>query len=346
MRIVLLGAPGSGKGTQTKLLAQKYKALQVSTGDLLRSAVAAQTPLGRQAKAAMDVGHLVSDDIMLGIIEERLSSPDARNGFILDGFPRNIPQAEALDAMLTKLGQPLNGVLLVDVDQDILLQRLTGRRACASCAQIYNIYTSPSRLDDKCDKCGGNLRRRSDDNEETIGSRLRVYGAQTAPMIAYYRKRNKLHTIQGVGEIADIQRALSKIIDQLPSGGKTMTQETPPYGAPPGGMGAPSAPKPAAPASQPMIPAAPAAPVTVAKPAAKKKAAPKKVAPKKVKKKAAKKKAAKKKAAPKKTTKKEKAMKAKKKAAPKKTVAKKKVVKKKAPAKKTKAKTAKKKSKK
>lgn len=343
MRIVLLGAPGSGKGTQTKLLAQKYKALQVSTGDLLRSAVAAQTPLGRQAKAAMDAGQLVSDDIVLGIIEERLTSPDAQSGFILDGFPRNIPQAEALDALLARLGQPLDGVLLINVDPDILLQRLTGRRTCASCGQIYNIYTSPSRLDDKCDKCGGNLRRRSDDNEETIGSRLRVYEAQTAPMIAYYRKQNKLHTIQGVGEIADIQRALSKIIDQLPSGGKTMTQETPPYGVPPGGMGpsVPSEPKPAAPAPRPMIPAAPA---TAAKPAAKKaapkkakkKAAPKKVAPKK-----AKKKAAKKKAAPKKTTKKEKAMKAKKKAAPKKKVAKKK-----APAKKAKAKKAKKKSKK
>jgi len=341
MRIVLLGAPGSGKGTQTKLLAQKYKALQVSTGDLLRSAVAAQTPLGRQAKAAMDAGQLVSDDIVLGIIEERLTSPDAQNGFILDGFPRNIPQAEALDAMLAKLGQPLNGVLLIDVDQDILLQRLTGRRTCASCGQIYNIYTSPSRLDDKCDKCGGNLRRRSDDNEETIGSRLRVYEAQTAPMIAYYRKQNKLHTIQGVGEIADIQRALSKIIDQLSSGGKAMIQETPPYGAPPGGMGpsAPGEPKPAVPAPRPMIPAAP---VTAAKPAAKKKAAPKKA--KKARKKAAKKKAAprkvkkkpaKKKAAPKKTTKKEKAMKAKKKAAPKKKVAKKKApAKKKAKAKK------------
>ncbi len=213
MRIVLLGAPGSGKGTQAKLLVQKYKIPQISTGDLLRAAVAADSPLGKQARAAMDAGQLVSDDIVLGMIAERLHSPDARNGFILDGFPRNIPQAEALDTMLARLEHPLQVALLIEVDFDILMQRLTGRRTCELCGETYNVYTSPPRLDDKCDKCGGNLRHRADDNEETIGSRLRVYDAQTAPLIAYYRNQGKLRTVQGVGEINDIYTAMYKILD-------------------------------------------------------------------------------------------------------------------------------------
>lgn len=213
MRIVLLGAPGSGKGTQAKLLVQKYKAPQISTGDLLRAAVAAGTPLGKQARAAMEAGQLVSDDIVLGMIAERLNTPDAHPGFILDGFPRNIPQAEALDTLLARLGRPLQFALLIEVDFDILMQRLTGRRTCELCGETYNVYTSPSRLDDKCDKCGGNLRHRADDNEETIGSRLRVYDAQTAPLIAYYRNQGKLRTVQGVGEIKDIFTAIGKTLD-------------------------------------------------------------------------------------------------------------------------------------
>ncbi len=215
MRIILLGAPGSGKGTQAKLLAEKYKIPQISTGDLLRAAVAAGTSLGRLAKVTMDAGQLVSDEIVLGMIQDRLAAPDTRKGFILDGFPRNIQQAEALDSLLERLSQPLQAALLIEVDVDILMQRLTGRRTCESCGQTYNIYTSPSRLDDKCDKCGGNLRHRADDNEETIGSRLRVYEAQTTPLLAYYRKQGKLRTIQGVGEIADINRAVSRLADEV-----------------------------------------------------------------------------------------------------------------------------------
>lgn len=234
MRIVLLGAPGSGKGTQAKLLVQKYKAPQISTGDLLRAAVAAGTPLGKQARAAMEAGQLVSDDIVLGMIAERLDSPDAHQGFILDGFPRNIPQAEALDTMLARLGRPLQFALLIEVDFDILMQRLTGRRTCELCGETYNVYTSPSRLDDKCDKCGGNLRHRADDNEETIGSRLRVYDAQTAPLIAYYRNQGKLRTVQGVGEIKDIFTAIGKTLDDaqaearrnVASAGKVVAQIT------------------------------------------------------------------------------------------------------------------------
>lgn len=212
MRIVLLGAPGSGKGTQAKLLVEKHGIPQISTGDLLRAAVSAGTPLGAQAKAAMEAGFLVSDEIVLKMIDERLAQPDAKKGFILDGFPRNIPQAQALDNMLEKRNQPLEIALLVEVDFDMLMQRLTGRRTCELCGTTFNVYTSPSRLDDRCDKCGGNLRHRSDDNEETIGSRLKVYEAQTAPLIAYYRQQGKLRAVQGTGEIGDIAEAIDKVI--------------------------------------------------------------------------------------------------------------------------------------
>ncbi len=217
MRIVLLGAPGSGKGTQGKLLASKYKIPQISTGDLLRAAVIAGTALGRQAKAAMDAGQLVSDEIVLGIIGERLGEADAKKGFILDGFPRNIPQAEALDRMLDGLGTPLQAALLINVDVEVLIERLTGRRTCESCGQMYNVYTSPSRLDDRCDKCGGNLRHRADDNEETISNRLRVYDQQTSPLVTYYRERGKLRTVDGEGEISQIFSGIERELRNLPA---------------------------------------------------------------------------------------------------------------------------------
>ncbi len=220
MRIVLLGAPGSGKGTQSKLLSEKYKIPQISTGDLLRAAVTADTPLGRQAKSAMDAGRLVSDDIVLAMIKERLSERDARRGFILDGFPRNIPQAEALDAVLDEVGLPIQAGLLIEVEFDALMERLTGRRTCESCGQVYNIYTSPSRMDERCDKCGGNLRHRADDNEQTIINRLRVYEAQTSPVVEYYRNQGKLRTVQGVGEIEDIFNAIVKVLEALPKAPK------------------------------------------------------------------------------------------------------------------------------
>ena len=215
MRIVMLGAPGSGKGTQAKLLVEKYKLPQISTGDMLREAVAEGTPLGRQAKAAMDAGQLVSDDIVLGIIQERVTRPDARKGFILDGFPRNLQQAEALDQLLTALGRPLNLALLVAVDVDALIQRLVGRRTCLSCGQMYNIFYAPPHIEGRCDACGGRLRHRGDDNEETIGNRLRVFETHTHPVIEYYQQQEKLRTVQGVGEISDIFRAVSKIVDAV-----------------------------------------------------------------------------------------------------------------------------------
>ncbi len=322
MRIVLLGAPGSGKGTQAKLLVEQYKVPQVSTGDLLRAAVAADTPLGRMARAAMDAGQLVSDEIVLGMIRERLSQADAKKGFILDGFPRNIPQAQALDGMLDQLGKPLQTALLVNVDVDVLLQRLTGRRTCESCGQMYNVYTSPSKLDDQCDKCGGNLRHRADDNEETISNRLRVYEAQTAPLIEYYRAQNRLRTVQGVGEIGDIYKAVNKVVAPL------LKEPAPKPVAKPAIVAKPAAkPAPAKVAKAAAV-QAPAKKAVVQKPAAKQPAV-KKAAVKK----AAVKKAVVKKAAVKKAVPKKKAV-VKKAAAKKKAVAKKAVAKKKAPAKK------------
>ena len=203
MRIVLVGAPGCGKGTQAKMLVDKYHIPQISTGDLLRAAVAAKSPLGLQAKAAMDVGQLVSDQLVLGMIEERLAQKDTQKGFILDGFPRNLTQAKALDEMLGKLNKPLHAAVLINVDFDLLIQRVAGRRTCMSCGAVYNIYTSPPKLDDACDECGGSLYHRSDDTEETISNRLRVYETQTAPLITYYREQSKLYQVEGT-EIIEV----------------------------------------------------------------------------------------------------------------------------------------------
>lgn len=297
MRIVLLGAPGSGKGTQAKLLVDKYKIPQVSTGDLLRAAVAAGTELGKKAKAVMDSGQLVSDDIVLGIIQERLSKPDAKAGFILDGFPRNIPQAQALDAMLARLGQPLQLALLVDVDNEVLMKRLTGRRTCSQCGAIYNIYFSPPKTSGKCDKCGGSLTQRSDDNEDTVRNRLKVYEEQTSPLVSYYKAQGKLRTVRGTGSVNDIFKNITDIIEaQIRPLAAVMAQSAPAKGKGP-------ASKPAAKAAA--KPAPKAASKAEAKKGVKKAAAPKAAAKaaKKAPKKAAKsppKKAAKAKAKPKK----------------------------------------------
>lgn len=224
MRIVLLGAPGSGKGTQAKLLVEKYKLPQISTGDMLREAVAEGTPLGRQAKVAMDAGQLVSDEIVLAIIQERVMRQDARKGFILDGFPRNLQQAEALDQLLTSLGRPLNLSLLVAVDVDALIQRLVGRRTCLSCGQMYNVFYAPPHIEGRCDECGGRLRHRADDNEETIGNRLRVFETHTLPVVEYYKEQGTLRTVQGVGEISDIFKAVTKIVEDVKSNLKNETR--------------------------------------------------------------------------------------------------------------------------
>jgi adenylate kinase len=203
-RVVLLGAPGAGKGTQAKMLIDRFKIPQISTGDILRKAVADGTPLGKEAKVIMDSGGLVSDKIVLGLVEERIKQPDCKSGFILDGFPRNTVQAEALDKILSGMNMPLTVALNIDVDLNDLLKRLTGRRTCTSCQQMYNIYFSPPKKEGTCDKCGGQLFQRDDDKEATIKKRLEVYQQQTAPLIDYYSKKNIMKTVMGVGSIEDI----------------------------------------------------------------------------------------------------------------------------------------------
>jgi adenylate kinase len=217
MRIILLGAPGSGKGTQAQKLVSQFRIPQVSTGDLLRAAVAAGSELGQRAKAAMDAGELVSDDIVLGMIEERLAQPDAERGFILDGFPRNVAQAEALDGLLLSLNAPLDSAVLMDVDFDVLLKRLTGRRTCGECGRVFNVYFFPPETDGVCDKCAGKLVHRADDNEETITQRLKVYEAQTSPLVAFYESRDKLKVVPAEGEIDTVYaRLLSALESELP----------------------------------------------------------------------------------------------------------------------------------
>lgn len=204
MNLILLGAPGGGKGTQAKLLVEKYNIPQISTGDLLRAAVAAGSELGKQAKSAMDAGQLVSDELVLGLIKERLSQDDAKNGFILDGFPRNTTQAVELDALLNDINAPLDRVVLIDVDFDILVKRVVGRWTCKTCGEIYNTYFKAPAKEGVCDADGGELAHRADDNAETIKSRLAVYEEQTAPLISYYGDKGQLKTIDGLGEIDEI----------------------------------------------------------------------------------------------------------------------------------------------
>ncbi len=219
MRIVLLGAPGSGKGTQSQLLVKTYGVPQISTGDLLREAVARGTELGLRAKSAMDAGKLVDDATVLGMIHDRLAQSDAAKGFILDGFPRNIAQAEALGKMLADIGKPLEAVVLLNLDLDILFKRLTGRRTCQGCGKVFNLFTSPPDSVAHRRECGHEptLIQRPDDKEEVIGKRLEVYDAQTKPLIAYYKSAALLRIVDADADMstvfASIQRAVAQPID-------------------------------------------------------------------------------------------------------------------------------------
>lgn len=208
MRIVLLGAPGSGKGTQARKLVEVWNIPQISSGDILRAAVDAGSRFGRQAKEIMEAGQLVPDDIMLGIIRERLAERDAQEGFILDGFPRTEKQARDLTELLDELGQPLDAVVLMDVDLDNLIKRLTGRRTCSLTGKLLNVYFSPQEELDACTKAGGELVQREDDNEETIGNRLRVYREQTEPVVDYYEKRGKLKVVNAEGAVEEVYERL------------------------------------------------------------------------------------------------------------------------------------------
>jgi len=204
MRIILLGPPGAGKGTQAKLLIERLGIPQISTGDMLRAAVKAGTPLGAEAKAYMDRGGLVPDAVIIGLVRERLQVPDCSRGYILDGFPRTAAQAEALETTLKDLHLSLDHALCLEVPSEDLVSRIAGRRTCRNCGAMYHLRFSPSKREGVCDACGGETYQRDDDREETVRQRLLVYEEQTAPLIRFYDGRGLLRRISGTGEIAEI----------------------------------------------------------------------------------------------------------------------------------------------
>ena len=212
MRVAFLGPPGAGKGTQARELAREWGVPQIATGDMLREAVAAKTPLGLEAKRYMDQGALVPDEVVVGATAERLAAPDAARGFILDGFPRTIAQAEALARLLKDAGHSLDVVLYFDVSEPELLRRLTGRRVCRACGHTYHLTSSPPKRAGVCDACGGELYQRVDDSEATVRNRLEVYRKQTAPLLDYYRQRNVLTTVSGEGSIEEIRDAIRAVV--------------------------------------------------------------------------------------------------------------------------------------
>jgi adenylate kinase len=205
MQLILLGPPGAGKGTQAKMLTERFGIPQIATGDILRGAVQAGTDLGRQAKAFMDAGALVPDEVVIGIVRERLQEDDCRNGFILDGFPRTVAQADALQGTLMTLGRQLDRVISLTVDADELVERLTGRRTCRQCGRGFHVKFDQPRVADQCDVCGGELYQRDDDREETIRKRLGVYDQQTSPLIEYYQRGGLLTELNGMQQISAVQ---------------------------------------------------------------------------------------------------------------------------------------------
>ena len=213
MNIVFLGPPGAGKGTQAKILIERYGIPQISTGDMLREHRAKGTELGKKAQEYMDKGQLVPDEIILGMVKERLSQPDCQKGFILDGFPRTVAQAEALDKLLSEMGKKLDFALALIVLDDLLVERLTGRRTCKNCGMMYHIKYKPPKVEGKCDVCGGELYQRPDDNEETVRNRLKVYHEQTAPLIEYYKNKGILREIDGSKSIEEITQQIISILE-------------------------------------------------------------------------------------------------------------------------------------
>ena len=213
MRAILLGPPGCGKGTQAKILIDTYHIPQIATGDILRAAIAQKTPLGVEAQSYMDKGLLVPDQLVIKIIEGRLKQADCEGGFILDGFPRTIAQAEALDTTLAAMVLKIEYVLSIEVDDAELIKRLTGRRICRLCGESYHSIFNPPKKEDICDSCQGELYQRDDDKEATIRSRLKVYQEQTAPLIAFYTEKKILHPIKGVGSIEEITARLKDVIN-------------------------------------------------------------------------------------------------------------------------------------
>lgn len=213
--MILLGAPGVGKGTQAKLLQEQFGVCQISTGDILRKAVAEQTPLGKEVSQFIQRGALVPDDLIINLVAERLEDKDCEKGFILDGFPRTIPQAESLQAILQTRNLALDGVLSVRVPHNVIVERLAGRRTCKNCGALKHVVFDPPRKQGICDRCGGDLYQRDDDREETITARLKVYDTQTAPLESYYRKRGLLNEIDGVGQVEDVRNRIAHILGDL-----------------------------------------------------------------------------------------------------------------------------------
>lgn len=216
MNLILFGPPGAGKGTQAQFIVESFGIPQISTGDMLRSAVKAQTALGLEAKAIMDSGGLVSDEIVLGLVRERLSSDDCGAGFILDGFPRTLPQAEALLSLLTSMGKTIDHVISLDVPSSEIVVRLSGRRTCTACGKGYHIQNDPPAVSGVCDACGAELIQRADDREETVKNRLEVYEQQTAPLKAFFDSKDLLRQIDGSRPIKTIQAQIRSCMEGVP----------------------------------------------------------------------------------------------------------------------------------
>jgi adenylate kinase len=212
MKIILLGPPGAGKGTQAKWLVEKYGIPQISTGDMLRAALKEGTPLGLEAKKFMDAGGLVPDSVVVGLVKERIAKPDVGGGFMLDGFPRTVEQARELDSMLGAAGQKIDHVVSIEVPDSELIARLAGRRTCRSCGAGRHVIFDPPKREGICDKCGGELYQRSDDNEATVKARLKTYESQTKPLIEYYEKEGKLWHIDGVGKMDEVLNRIEKVL--------------------------------------------------------------------------------------------------------------------------------------
>uniref|UniRef100_A0A7C4WJY4 Adenylate kinase n=1 Tax=Geoglobus ahangari TaxID=113653 RepID=A0A7C4WJY4_9EURY len=217
MNLILLGPPGGGKGTQAKRIVEKYGVPQISTGDMFREAVAKGTELGKKAKEYMDRGELVPDEIVIGIVKERLAQPDCEKGFILDGFPRTLKQAEALDEILEEMNKKIDAVINIIVPDEEIIKRIVYRRTCKNCGAVYNLIYSPPKEDNKCDKCGGELYQRDDDKEETVRERLRVYKEQTEPLIDYYKKKGTLYEVDGTKPIDEVWKQIESILENIKS---------------------------------------------------------------------------------------------------------------------------------
>lgn len=212
MQVIFMGLPGAGKGTQAEKIVESFGIPHISTGDIFRAAMAEGTPLGLKAKEYVDKGQLVPDEVTIGIVRERLARPDTEKGFLLDGFPRTVPQAEALDRALNEMGRKIDVVIHLDVDREKLLARLTGRRICRSCGATYHVIFNPPKEEGKCDKCGGELYQRADDSIETVATRLDVNIKQQEPLLQFYKKQGLLQAVNGEAEIGEVFSQISDIL--------------------------------------------------------------------------------------------------------------------------------------